>query len=106
MRRRAEIVERSFAHNLERGGMRRTWLRGRENAHKRYLIHVAGHNLGPLMRHLIGVGTPKAAAARGWLLLVVISTEDILAIAFLAGAEPGSEDNCGFLILAITPGPA
>jgi DDE family transposase len=45
MRRRAEIVERSFAHNLDRGGMRRTWLRGRENVHKRYLVHVAGHNL-------------------------------------------------------------
>ena len=28
---RAEIVERCFAHNLDRGGMRRTWLRGREN---------------------------------------------------------------------------
>jgi hypothetical protein len=28
-----EIVERSFAHNLDRGGMRRTWLRGRENVH-------------------------------------------------------------------------
>ena len=27
---RAEIVERCFAHNLDRGGMRRTWLRGRE----------------------------------------------------------------------------
>ena len=40
---RAEIVERSFAHNLDRGGMRRTWLRGRENVHKRYLLHVAGH---------------------------------------------------------------
>ena len=37
---RAEIVERSFAHNLDRGGMRRTWLRGRENVHKRYLLHV------------------------------------------------------------------
>src|SRR6185369_10340558 len=34
MRLRAEIVERSFAHNLDRGGMRRTWLRGRENVHK------------------------------------------------------------------------
>ena len=32
---RAEIVERCFAHNLDRGGMRRTWLRGRENVHKR-----------------------------------------------------------------------
>src|SRR5438309_5207799 len=55
MRRRAEIVERSFAHNLDRGGMRRTWLRGRENVHKRYLVHVAGHNLG----------IPDAAADRG-----------------------------------------
>ena len=49
---RAEIVERSFAHNLDRGGMRRTWLRGRENVHKRYLLHVAGHNLSLLMRKL------------------------------------------------------
>ena len=58
---RAEIVERSFAHNLDRGGMRRTWLRGRENVHKRYLLHVAGHNLSLLMRQLIGAGTPKEA---------------------------------------------
>lgn len=106
MRRRAEIAERSFAHNLERGGMRRTWLRGRKNVHKRYLIHVAGHNLGLLMRQLIGAGTPKEAAAHGRLLLVVLYTEGILAIAFLAVAETGSEDNCGSLILPITPGPA
>jgi hypothetical protein len=65
MRRRAEIVERSFAHNLDRGGMRRTWLRGRENVHKRYLVHVAGHNLSILMRLLIGAGTPREAVARG-----------------------------------------
>ena len=50
----------------------RTWLRGRENVHKRYLIHVAGHNLGILMRHLIGAGTPKEAAARGRVLLFVV----------------------------------
>ena len=36
MRQRAELVERSFAHILDRGGMRRTWLRGRGNVHKRY----------------------------------------------------------------------
>ena len=58
---RAEIVERCFAHNLDRGGMRRTWLRGRENVHKRYLLHVAGHNLSLLMRQLIGAGTPRRA---------------------------------------------
>jgi hypothetical protein len=37
MRRRGEMVERSFAHVLDRGGMRRAWLRGRQNVHKRYL---------------------------------------------------------------------
>jgi transposase/osmotically-inducible protein OsmY len=75
LRKRAEIVERSFAHVLDRGGMRRTWLRGRENIHKRYLIHVAGHNLGLLMRLLIGAGTPKEAAARGWCLILRLPTE-------------------------------
>jgi hypothetical protein len=46
MRRRGDLVERSFAHILDRRGIRRAWLRGRENVHKRYLIHVAGFNLG------------------------------------------------------------
>ena len=64
-KRRAEIVERCFAHSLDRGGMRRTWLRGRENVHKRYLLHVAGHNLSLLMRQLIGAGTPRQAVAGG-----------------------------------------
>src|SRR5271157_6468452 len=63
MRRRGELVERSFAHVLDRGGMRRAWLRGRENVHKRYLIHVAGFNLGILMRALVGRGTPREAAS-------------------------------------------
>lgn len=87
--------------------MRRTWLRGRENVHKRYLIHVAGHNLGGiLMRHLIGAGTPKEAAARGRLLLVVLYTEDILAIVFLAVAGPGGEGEFGFLIPAVSADPS
>jgi transposase len=30
--------------------------------HKRYLIHVAGFNLGVLMRALYGQGTPREAA--------------------------------------------
>jgi hypothetical protein len=56
---RAELVERSFALVLDRGGMRRAWLRGRENLHKRYLVHVAGYNLGLIMRLLVGAGTPR-----------------------------------------------
>jgi transposase len=39
--------------------MRRTWLRGRENVHKRYLVNVAPHNFGILMRALFGAGTPR-----------------------------------------------
>jgi len=46
---RAERVERSFEHTLDRGGLRRTNLRGRANVQKRYLIHVAGFNLGLVM---------------------------------------------------------
>lgn len=53
------MVERSFAHVLDRGGMRRAWLHGRENVHKRYLIHVAGFNLGVLMRAKLGCVTPR-----------------------------------------------
>jgi transposase len=58
-RKRRELVERSFAHALETGAMRRAHLRGHENICKRYLIHVAALDLGRLMRKLTGHGTPK-----------------------------------------------
>jgi len=66
-RKRGELVERAFEHVLDDGGMRRVHLRGRENVHKRYLIHVAGFNLGLILRKLTGFGTPKgwASALRG-----------------------------------------
>ncbi len=60
LRKRGETVERSFAHALETGGMRRTHLRGRPNIGKRYHLHVAGLNLGIVLRVLFGVGTPRA----------------------------------------------
>ena len=75
---RAEIVERCFAHNLDRGGMRRTWLRGRENVHKRYLLHVAGHNLSLLMRQLIGAGTPRVAGGYGGIFVLLTPTGAML----------------------------
>lgn len=74
---RAELCERSFAHILDRGGMRRTWLRGRENIYKRYLIHVAGHNLSLLMRQMLGAGTPREAMARGWGLVFLLAAADM-----------------------------
>jgi transposase len=59
LRRRGELVERSFAHAYETGGMRRVHLRGRENVLKRLLIHVGGFNLSLAMRKLLGKGTPR-----------------------------------------------
>ena len=102
MRRRAEIVERSFAHNLDRGGMRRTWLRGRENVHKRYLAHVAGHNLGILMRLLIGAGTPREAAARALAYLCFVCTEKAAAIILVAA----SGDGFAILVVTVAADPA
>jgi transposase len=57
---RSERVERTFAHICETGGARRSWIRGLLEVTRRYLIQVAGHNLGILMRKLFGIGTPRS----------------------------------------------
>ena len=98
MRKRGEIVERSFAHVLERGGMRRTWLRGRENVHKRYLVHVAGYNLGILMRALFGAGTPREAANVRFVFLFINKDTDTIAFAIIAA----SDADTAALIVAIS----
>jgi transposase len=59
LKRRGELVERSFAHCYETGGMRRCHLRGRENILKRQLAHVSAFNLSLVMRQLLGAGTPR-----------------------------------------------
>lgn len=63
MKRRAEYVERSFAHVLESGGARKTTLRREPNVRKRYLIQAMSCNLSLLMRTLTGIGTVKQALA-------------------------------------------
>lgn len=84
LRLRGEKVERPFAHVLETGGMRRTHLRGHENILKRMLIHVAGFNLGLVMRKVTGRGTPRGLqGGRGGLLAAVLGVltpiSDVLA---------------------------
>jgi hypothetical protein len=64
MSQRGERIERSFAHLYDSGGMRRTHLRGHTNILKRLLIHAGGFNLGLVMRHLIGSGTPRGLQDR------------------------------------------
>lgn len=59
LKKRGELVERSFAHCYETGAMRRTHLRGHENILKRLLVHVGGHNLSLILRKLIGYGSPR-----------------------------------------------
>jgi transposase len=70
-KKRSELVERSFAHVCETGGGRRTWLRGLAKVTKRYLVQVAAHNLGLLMRKLFGVGKPRVLQGAGGLLVWV-----------------------------------
>ncbi len=54
LRKRGELVERSFAHCYETGAMRRTHLRHHPNILKRLLIHVGAFNLSKI------TGSPPA----------------------------------------------
>src|SRR5216684_1390359 len=86
LRRRGELVERSFAHAYETGGMRRVHLRGRENILKRVLIHLGGFNLALVMRQLLGKGTPRGlqglsadallAFLRLWIMLLMCTERE------------------------------
>lgn len=58
-RRRSERVERSFAHVCESGGGRRAWLCGLVPNRKRHTILAAAHNLGRVMRAVVGIGKPR-----------------------------------------------
>ena len=64
LRQRGEKLERAFAHLLQTGGLRRAPVRGQENIRKRLLVHAAAFNLGLLMRHRHGVGTPRSLQGR------------------------------------------
>ena len=79
MRRRGEVLERSFAHCYETGNMRRLHLRGRDNIAKRVLVHAAGFHLGLLMRVTYGMPKPRNAsgAARA---AILASTGRVLTI--------------------------
>jgi len=63
LRKRGEFLERAFTHYLDGGGMRRTHLREHGNILKRLMVHMAGFNLGLVMRKLVGRGTPRGLAA-------------------------------------------
>jgi transposase len=97
---RAELCERSFALVLDRGGMRRAWLRGRENLRKRYLVHVAGYNLGLILRLLLGAGTPRAFAARASAHLVTLLTADGVTLILLTVI---TDTEAAVLVVSLEP---
>jgi transposase len=73
LRKRGEHLERSFAHVLDHGGLRRATLRGTANLTKRQLAAAIAYDLSLLMRKLTGCGTPKqwlagASGAFFWLM--------------------------------------
>ena len=65
LRARGQFLERSFAHVLDCGGLRRATLRGCEKLTKRQKTAAMAFNLSVLMRHLFGVGTLKQTIAMG-----------------------------------------
>jgi transposase len=56
---RSELTERSFAHMYDTGGLRRVYLRGRNNILKRLLIQGAAFNLSLILRKMLGAGKPR-----------------------------------------------
>ena len=85
LKRRSELVERSFAHCYESGGLRRCHLRGHENILKRQLIHVGAFNLSLILRKILGAGTPRELKNRATTLVLQI-------LLFLVGQNrPDSE---------------
>lgn len=94
MKKRGELIERGFAHTLETGGMRRTHLRFHYNIAKRMLIHVAGFNLGLLMRKRFGVGTPRGLQGRlAAAIAACVALLDVIyaALAGIGRSEPAEQ---------------
>jgi len=73
LRRRGELLERTFAHAYETGALRRLYVRGKGNVQKKLLVQAAACNLALLLRKMIGAGTPGALQdAVAGLLLVLL----------------------------------
>jgi len=78
LKKRGELIERSFAHCYETGRMRRVHLRGRENILKRQLIHIGAFNLSLILRKALGSGTPRELRNRRPRLIFVLLCLSVL----------------------------
>ena len=74
LRSRGEKLERPFAHQFDTGGMRRLWVRGVGEVHKKLLLQAAACNLALLLRTRHGAGTPRGLAeAKKWLWALILA---------------------------------
>lgn len=92
-KKRGELVERSFAHAYDTGGMRRTHLKKHKNILKRLLIHAAGFNLSLILRQVLGVGTARSlqdAGASALRALAEYMANGILGLWWVLSDEPGA----------------
>ena len=84
LRRRGELVERTFAHAYETGALRRLYVRGKHNVQKRLLLQAAACNLALLLRKMMGAGTPRALQDAGarlfFILLRLLSTINAISV--------------------------
>ena len=62
MRGRGEKLERPFAHQFETGAMRRLYVRGLDEVHKKPLLQDPACNLALLLRTKHGAGMPRGLA--------------------------------------------
>jgi len=109
MRRRGEYVERTFAHVYDTGGLRRIHLRGHPNILKRLIVHAGAFNLGLLMRHAIGRGTPRGLQGRRrpcfalWAILDTLLTAlDTTLARYIGVSRPRSHTRISSFSLAVT----
>lgn len=73
LRKRGQFIERSFAHVLDQGGLRRTTLRGKSNLTKRQLAAALAFELSLIMRKLTCCGIPKQWLAEAhWALFALM----------------------------------
>ena len=90
--------EKGKALMRARGG--RVHLRGPANVEKRYIIHVAGFNLGILLRALFGFGTPKGWADAGAGLLFVRIDELNLLILVIWLPNTADAPDCAMMVIS------
>jgi transposase len=109
MRRRGEYVERTFAHVYDTGGLRRIHLRGHPNILKRLIVHAGAFNLGLLMRHAIGRGTPRGLQGRRrpcfalWAILdTLLAALDTTLARYIGVSRPQSHTRISSFSLAAT----